>query len=51
LMEVGAAAGSALALLHLIRIDHVHSIGETVVSGLYCIVAVIAIGIIIWLPS
>ena len=51
LMEVGAAAGIALALLHLIRIDHVHSIGETVVGALHCFVAVIAFGVIIRLPS
>ena len=51
LMEVGAAAGIALALLHLIRIDHVHRIGETVVSTLHCFVAVIAFGIELWFPS
>ena len=51
LMEVGAAAGIALALLHLIRIDHIHRIGETVVSALHCFVAVIAFGIELWFPT
>ena len=51
LMEVGTAARVALALLHLIRIDHVHRIGETVVSALHCFVTVIAFGIELWFPS
>ncbi len=51
LMEVGAAARVALALLHLIRIDHIHRIGETVVSALHCFVTVIAFGIKIRFPS
>ena len=51
LMEVGTAARVALALLHLIRIDHIHRIGETVVSALHCFVAVIAFGIELWFPT
>ena len=51
LMEVGTAARVALTLLHLIRIDHIHRIGETVVGALHCFVAVIAFGIKIRFPS
>ena len=50
LMKVGAAARIALALLDLIRIDHIHRIGETVVSALDRLVAIVAFGIKIWFP-
>lgn len=50
LMEVGAAARVALTLLDLIRINHVHCIGETIVSALNGLVAIITFGIELWFP-